>query len=63
MKILSVEYRVLTMIPGVKSWGWFPENEHLSLERAREIAKAFRNGPSRNMRTKIIKTTETEIKS
>jgi len=60
MKTISTEYRVLTHIPGVKSWGYLPEHEGLDLKRAREVAKNFREGPSK-MQTRIIKTTETVI--
>jgi hypothetical protein len=58
MKTLSSHYRVLSCIPNVKSWGWLPEHEELTLEQARKVRDRFR---SFNMQTRIIRTSETLI--
>ncbi len=48
-------YRVLSHIPGVKSWGWLPENGNLTLRRARVVRERFREW---KMHTRIIETRE-----
>ncbi len=48
-------YRVLSHIPGVKSWGWLPEHEDLTLSEARAVRKRFRQ---HKMHSRIVETRE-----
>ncbi len=50
-----VTYRVESMIPGIKSWGWLPEEGAVTLKRAREIVANYRRYPSTRIR--VTKTT------
>jgi len=53
---MPTSYTVESSIPGIKSWGWLPEEGSLTKRQARAVVARYRR---HKMRTRVIKTVTT----